>query len=129
MNNLQLAFAAKALDRLSDQPMNLKNSYKIMKLQRRVRPLYELYSNAESKIIDDLGLFDCMEGTQIHFKTKESADEYRKLHQELDEIDAEFDPKWKVKLDPEDKIKMTPRDAELLIDMVDFGFEEDSEDE
>lgn len=128
MNNLHLVLACKALDRLSDQSMNIRNSYKVMKLQQRLRPLFNLYSRSESKIIEELGLADKMEGSTIKFgNDEETLAKYTEMHAQLDEMDAEFDSSWAIKLDPQENLKVSPRDMELLCEMIDFGFEEKEE--
>ena len=129
MKNVSVVLAYQALERLKEQPMDLRNSYALLKLMQKLRQGYLLYCEAEKKLIEDLGLMDKLSGDHIVFgegpEAVENAQHFNSERKILDEMDSEVDYGDRIRITARN-LKINMKDLMALEDFVEFsGLEED----
>lgn len=128
MKNVSVVLAYQALERLKEQPMDLRSSYALLKLMQKLKQGYLLYCEAEKKLIEDLGLIDKLSGDHIVFgegpEAVEKAQHFSSERKILDEMDSEVDFGEKIRITAKN-IKINMKDLMALEDFVEFvGLEE-----
>lgn len=129
MKNLDVVMAYQALQRLKEQPMNLQSSYQLLRLMQKLHEGYALYSAAEKKLIEDMGLIEKVQDGRIVFgsgpEAVEAAKKYTAEHDQLDNMESEIQLDHKIRITDTVNIKINMKDLCALEDFVDFaGMEE-----
>lgn len=131
MKNIDVVKAFQALGRLEPQQMSIQLSYKLLRLQRKLQPIYELYLDMETKLIDKYHLYDHIVGNQIKFDLDEAgqevAKEYRKEHTELEQMEADIPEIKPISIQEDIKLSISDlRALEKFIEMPELKEDEDA---
>lgn len=117
MKQLQIFEAYKALMKLSEQDLPIKEAWAVSKLMDTLRPCWEFQMAEERKQLDKCRWTNTADG--IQFEKSEDAEAFR---QKMDEImDFEHDVEVKpFKLKLTDDIKLSPHDIKALEPFIEF---------
>lgn len=116
----QVIGAYKALSNLSEAPLNLRTSYQIYRLLKKLQPYYDFQVNKEKELFQKYQP-QFAEGGNFKFKTEDDAKEFSETMKELWETeidDLDFKPVL-IRIDQED-IHISVKDIKALQDFVIF---------